>query len=192
MADMKAFFDQALDQATAVIMQVRDADLSHPTPCTEWNVQSLANHMLYELLWVPEIVEGKTIAEVGSKYDGDLMIGVWQDRWKAAADSAREAVSQADLEATAHLSFGDIPVKEYLEQISSDLFIHGWDLGEGINQPVKLPDEVSKHLYDFMKQNEASFASSGLFGTPQPVATDADQQTRLLAAYGRRLDWRPA
>jgi len=69
----KALFLATLDQATAVIDHVAPDDYHRPTPDTEWDVAALAGHMLYELCWVPDLLQGKTIAEVGSVYDGDLI-----------------------------------------------------------------------------------------------------------------------
>ena len=46
---------------------------SGPTPCTEWDVRTLVNHVAGEYLWVPEMLAGKTIADVGDRLDGDLL-----------------------------------------------------------------------------------------------------------------------
>jgi uncharacterized protein (TIGR03086 family) len=188
--DAKKFFDVALDQATAVVMQVRDDDLNNPTPCTEWNVQSLCNHMLYELSWAADIAMGSTIDEVGSKYEGDLMTGVWQERWKDAAKEASQAIEGADDESIAHLSYGDVPLEKYLVELSNDLFIHAWDLGEAINQPVIFPETIIDKLYDYVTINQEELTESGLFGKPQEVPGDSDIQTKMLALYGRTANWR--
>jgi hypothetical protein len=49
------------------------ADQWHaPTPNTEWDVKQVANHIIGENLWAGELLRRKTIAEVGSKFDGDV------------------------------------------------------------------------------------------------------------------------
>ena len=40
---------------------------SGSTPCTEWDVRMLVNHVAGEYLWVPEMLAGRTIAEVGDR-----------------------------------------------------------------------------------------------------------------------------
>jgi len=40
-------------------------DWSEPTPCTEWNVRTLVNHVVGEELWTKPLVDRKTIADVG-------------------------------------------------------------------------------------------------------------------------------
>ena len=46
------------------------ADQWHaPTPNTEWDVKQVANHIIGENLCAGELLKGKTIADVGNKFD---------------------------------------------------------------------------------------------------------------------------
>ena len=71
--DLKALFKNCLGQASNVVSQVKTSQFKDPTPDTEWDVAALTRHMLYELSWVADILDGKTVAEVGNKYDTDLI-----------------------------------------------------------------------------------------------------------------------
>src|SRR6202051_4679497 len=53
--------------------QIGEQQWSAATPCTEWNVRLLVNHVAGEYLWVPEMLSGRTIAEVGDRLDGDVL-----------------------------------------------------------------------------------------------------------------------
>lgn len=68
--DAKQLYKNALAQATEIIEHVTPGDYDRPTPNTEWDVHDLVNHTLNELCWTADIVEGRTVAEVGEKYDG--------------------------------------------------------------------------------------------------------------------------
>jgi len=39
-----------------------------PTPCAEWSVRDLVEHLVTEQLWVPPLLAGQTIAEVGDRF----------------------------------------------------------------------------------------------------------------------------
>ena len=43
---------------------------SDPTPCAEWDLRMLVDHLVYETLWVPDLVAGATLAEIGEPVRG--------------------------------------------------------------------------------------------------------------------------
>lgn len=192
--DGAELFSKSLEQATAVVKQVLPVHLSNPTPDTEWDVRDLVGHMLYELSWVKEMVSGKTIADVGNKYDGDL-VGDEEDlasRWQVEADRAEMAAEESDPDETAHVSYGDITNDDYLRQVGGDLLIHTWDLGKAIGVTVKFDPEVAQIIYDGVLPTRDSLQASGLFAPPLEVSDSADIQTKLLALFGRDANWKPA
>ncbi|MFE6056549.1 TIGR03086 family metal-binding protein [Kitasatospora sp. NPDC056446] len=157
-----------------------------PTPCTDWTVRDLVNHLTGEQLWVPDLLMGATIAEVGGRFDGDVLGTDPVAAWTDAAAAARQAwaVPGAD-ELTVHLSFADVSGQYYRDQLTTDLVIHSWDLAEGIGRRTALPAE----LVDFALGEITGYgdlSGSGLFDPPLPVPGAADPQTRLLALAGRR------
>ena len=65
------------------------------TPCDDWDVRTLVNHVVGELLWMPPLLEGKTIAEVGDRFDGDVLGSDPLATFKSAAAAAHAAASRA-------------------------------------------------------------------------------------------------
>lgn len=187
--NVKQLFVTALAQATDVIDKVQSEDFNNPTPDTEWNVRQLAGHMLNELCWLPDMLAGKTISEVGDKYDGDLIGDALQANWHAAAERARNAVAQVNLQSIVHTSFGDISAEEYLRQAGSDQLIHAWDMGEGISSPVHFDSTLTEAVNEYMLPRAHALQESGLFGPIVTVPSTADTQTKLLALTGRRVNW---
>lgn len=190
--DGAELFTIALAQSTMVVKQVLPEHFANSTPDTEWSVRELVGHMLYELSWVPDILAGKTMAEVGDTYDGDL-IGDddydLSDRWQAAADKADLAIANLDPEETAHLSYGDVPVNSYLEQAAADQLVHAWDVGKAIGVTVHFDAALSQIIYDNTLPHRDELEKSGLFAPAIEVADSADIQTRLLAIFGRDANW---
>ncbi|MER5355401.1 TIGR03086 family metal-binding protein [Kitasatospora sp. NPDC002551] len=179
-------YPEALAAFTERVRLVTPDQWDAPTPCADWTVRDLVNHLTGEQLWVPELLMGATIAEVGGRFDGDVLGDDPVGAWSAAADAARGAFAvpgAADL--TVHLSFGDVSGQYYLDQLTADAVVHTWDLAEGTGRLTRLPEG----LVDFALAEYTGYgdlSGSGLFDPPLPVAEDADAQTRMLALTGRR------
>jgi len=172
------------------VKQIRDDQWYGPTPCSDWNVRALVNHLVYENRWSLDLVAGKTVEEVGDRHDGDLLGENPKAAWRQSLDDSLAAFAPADtLDRTVHLSFGDFPGREYLAQLTSDLAVHAWDLAKAIGDDDALDAELVSFVWDMWSPHEDMVRGSGVFGDAVAVSDDADQQTRLLAFLGRRRDW---
>ena len=60
-----------------------------PSVCDEWDVRALVNHIVSGNLWVPELVGGKSIADVGDRLDGDVLGDDPVAAYDASADGRR-------------------------------------------------------------------------------------------------------
>lgn len=187
--DVKELFLHCLDEATSVVNTVRTAEYSLPTPDTEWSVRDLLSHMLYELSWVASLVQGKTIAEVGDQYEGDLLGDEPVAAWHVAEERAIVAVKVCNERETAHLSYGDVTVGAYLWEVANDLLIHAWDLGQALKISVQFDEEVALVFYGRALSMQKQLADSGLYAPPVKVSHDSNVQTKLLALLGRSADW---
>ncbi len=185
----KELYSYAIDQATAVVVQLEPEQLSLPTPDTEWSVLDLLNHMLYELAWAADLVAGRPYAATGDRYDGDLLGGDAIASWLACAARTQAAVAAADESTTVRLSYGDQSAQEYLIEAGNDQLVHAWDLGQAIGVSVVFEPVVAQILYDWMLMRAREFGRSSLFAPPVTVASSANTQTKLLALEGRSEDW---
>jgi uncharacterized protein (TIGR03086 family) len=164
------------------------ADQWHqPTPCSDWDVRTLVNHLVYENHWTRPLLDGATIEEIGDRFEGNLLGDEPKAAWEASAKEATAAVGRAGaMERTVHVSYGDIPGEEYAFQLFTDLLIHGWDLARGIGSDDSLDPELVEACYERIKPQEDMLKSSGLYGPKVEPPRDADRQTQLLAVVGRR------
>lgn len=184
--DAKQLFSTAAKQASHCINNVHSDQLASPTPCSEWDLKTLLNHIVYELAWVPDMLEGKTVADVGTRHDGDLLGSDPAAAWKSVLQKAEDAVERADLDATVHLSYGDASADHYIREIASDVAIHGWDVGQSIKCNVILDDAVAKAIYDFTLPRIDELVANGAIAEALPVAATESIQTRLLGLLGRK------
>ena len=157
-----------------------------PTPCGEWDVRALVNHVVSEQRWSVPLFAGATIAEVGDKYDGDLL---GDDPVAAATEAAEDATAAVSgsgvMESTVHLSFGDTPAEEYVHQLLADHLIHGWDLAVGTGADRTLDPAILTEVSAWFADREEMYRSSGATGPRVELPADASDSDRLLAAFGR-------
>jgi uncharacterized protein (TIGR03086 family) len=183
---IRRLYEDGADRFTELVGQIEPKNWSAPTPCREWSVRHLVLHLTQEALWTPALLAGATIEDVGDQFDGDVLGKEPIRAWTGAITAARAAIGapDADIERrTVHLSFGDTSAGDYVFQLATDLLIHGWDLARGIGADDEL-DPADVHLVHKLV-NGMDFSGSGLFAPPVHVPADADEQTQLLALYGR-------
>ncbi len=175
---------------------------SAPTPCADWDVRTLLNHIVNEDLWTVPLMEGATMEEVGDRFDGDLLGDQALAATRAACDMAVTATASGCVAgATVHLSFGDTPAEEYAYQLAADHIIHGWDLAAATGGDRTIDPELVEACASWFAEREDLYRSAGVIG-PRPAGGDdgdggdgggsaADPQSRLLRAFGRDPDWSP-
>lgn len=187
MSELPELFARAVAEFDTRVRQVADDQWDLPTPCSEWSVRDLVNHLVYEDRWAHPLLEGQTIEQVGDRFEGDLLGDSPKEEWdEASREAVAAARSTGAMERTVHLSFGDVPGKEYLQQLLNDHVIHAWDLARGIGAGDKLDPELVEMLHSWAQPMEETLKSSGIFGDKIEVDENADMQTKLLAVMGRR------
>jgi uncharacterized protein (TIGR03086 family) len=163
-----------------------------PTPCTDWNVRVLVNHVAGEDRWTKPLVDGKTIAEVGDAFDGDLLGEDPKGSAMAAADEALTAVAERlPAGGTVHLSYGQEDMAEYIRQLVADHLIHGWDLAAATGQQRNLDPELVAEVAEWFRNREEMYRSSGSIAARPESASGRNPEADLLIAFGRNPDWAP-
>ena len=71
--DVPELHRRSIDAFGARLHAVKDDQWGLPTPCQDWNVRTLVNHIVSENLWTAPLFSGQTIAEVGDRFEGDLL-----------------------------------------------------------------------------------------------------------------------
>lgn len=180
-------FVRAMETGQRYVNAVQPDQWSWQSPCTEWSVRDVVNHIVYETLWVAELFAGKTLEEVGNRFDGDLVGDDPAGAYNRAVALARPAVeAPGAMEATVHLSSGPTPGAEYARQVFMDTLIHSWDIAKGSAQDTRRDPELVAACLPIAEELSTLWRSYGVLGPAIEVPPDADPQTRLLAMLGRR------
>ncbi len=187
--DVFILADQALK---AVVEQIRDDqwDLVVPDDMTRKpgiTLRELINYHAYDDAWVPDVLAGRTIEEVGDKYAGDLLGDHPKLNFASIVETAVLAVRAFDdPDRTVHLSYGDWPAREYLKHITSFRGLRTYDIAKLIGADTTLPPDLVQGLWDEIAPSAEEWRKLGVYGPAVAVAEDAPLQDRLLGLTGRQ------
>jgi uncharacterized protein (TIGR03086 family) len=97
MTDLVELYRNEADRFGQRVAAVDPAQWDAGTPCEEWDVRALVNHVVGEQRWAPHLLAGETIEQVGDRYDGDLLgddpRATWSDAVGPAVAAAASSVS---------------------------------------------------------------------------------------------------
>lgn len=187
--NLKDLYARAVKEFGARVEVVKEDQWHDPTPCQDWDVHALVNHVVNEAMWVPPLLAGKTLEDVGASLEGDLLGADPHESWQRARDEELEAIAAVDsLDRLVHVSWGQIPARDYLNQVLMDHLIHAWDVARAVGADEHLDAELVDYCYGGARAMEEAIRGAGVYGDRVSVAEDADTQTKLLALLGRKSE----
>jgi uncharacterized protein (TIGR03086 family) len=191
-SDAANIFKQVITMAGQAVMKVKPEDLNNPTPCSEWNLRALINHMVYEIAWIPDILDGKSFKETGELHGGDLLGDDVHEAWNEIVIAARTKADETPPDKTVHMYVGDVPAEDYLAEVAYDVLIHGWDVAQAIGEPYEIRGELLVFAKAAVDPLTERYSEYGVFGEMVEVGDDADDQTKILGKMGRSEQWASA
>jgi uncharacterized protein (TIGR03086 family) len=149
-------------------------------------VLDLVRHFAYDDSWVPDTLAGRTLEEVGDKYDGDLLGADPKGSFARIVDTAIEAVRGFDdFDRTVHLMYGEYPARVYLDHIIVFRGFGTFDIAKLLGMDTTLPDDLVRGLWEIIEPQADELREMGAFGPRVVVKDDAPLQDRLLGLSGR-------
>ncbi len=182
-----ARFDRAVMAAGAVFDGVKAEQWGDPTPCTEWKVRDLMNHVVGGTRQFISLMSGGGPLDRSLDYLGSDPAGSFRD---AAAELRAVFAAEGALERLAPTPFGPQPGQFLAEMRVTEMMTHGWDLARATGQSTDLDPELADSLIESFRRMRARAggSSAGMpFDDEQPVADGAPAADRLAAAAGRRV-----
>jgi uncharacterized protein (TIGR03086 family) len=169
-------YEEVAGGFTARLDAVTDDQWTNPTPCTDWNVRQLVEHVIDVQRAIPEGL-GMPITD-GS----DL-----QATWEAVRDGAMAVLRKPGaLEQTMPGRSGEVPVEMSVGIRLGDLLVHTWDLARATGGDERLDADTAAIVLERLKPNDEVLRSSGTFGSKVDPPAGADAAVELLCFTGRR------
>ncbi len=157
-----------------------------PTPCTEWNVRDLVNHLVGMNLVFVAMFEESPMPERGADRLGADPAGAYR---RSAAALQAAAARPGVLERSQATPAGVATGAGRLQWRIADLLAHGWDLVQATGVAAELPDDLAERALTFVRAQLPSQPRAGRFADPQPIRDNAPAIDRLAAFTGRPVPW---
>jgi uncharacterized protein (TIGR03086 family) len=181
---------EAADAAARVVSGVSPDQLDGPTPCTDWDVRALMNHLI---LWTSYSLErrahGESVADELMSTDFaaspdfarryreqlDRALAAWADpaAWDRKLDVMGTPTDSADVAAMNLM----------------DMVLHAWDLAVATGQPYTLPGAAAEAVAQAVEANAELFRRYDGFAAPVAAPDGASALDQALAASGRDPRW---
>ena len=186
--DAAEFHRRGCEEFDQRVQAIADDQWDKGTPCAEWSVRDLVNHLVNENRWVLPLLEGTTVADVGDALDGDLLGSDPKAAWEESVRESQDAIAGlGGKDDPVHVSWGDIPRDDYIKQVAADLTLHAWDLARGIGADEKLDETLVAESNDVVAPFAEMARKGGVYGEEVEAPSQADPQTRLLSLIGRQV-----
>jgi uncharacterized protein (TIGR03086 family) len=160
--------------ASKIPAAARNLDAS--TPCDEWNVRALINHMLQ----AQQLFTGAARGEPAAPPSG-APLQLMGDDPVAQYEKARQTTLQAYREPGAIEKTGPTLGIAFVEQL-----VHGWDLAKATGQDATMPDDLAQAAFEMIDGRMTDEQRGRFFKPAVPVPRDARAQDKLLGYGGRQ------
>ena len=172
-------YSAAVKGTREIIGGVQSSQLGDSTPCGEWNVQALMDHIVggTGVLW------GSLAGAAPETPQGSSPVAAFEAGTAKALDAAKVPGA---LEKTILSPLGDMPGGQLLAAFFMETLIHGWDLAKATGQSTDMPADLAETCHAMFGPSADEMRQSGVFGPRVDVADDATTQIKLLGALGRR------
>jgi uncharacterized protein (TIGR03086 family) len=181
---------RVLGETQRVVDGIEPSQLHQPTPCSDWDVRAVLNHVTGGADMFAICVNDGSIADdkLGQLIGGDNLGDDYKGSFKRAADRAITAFEQPDVaDKMVTLPFGEMPAAVALRIAIFDVSVHTLDLARGSGQDVEVDPEVLAVALEVGKEMLGpELRGPGLFDAEVAVPDDAPIGDKVLAFAGRQ------
>ena len=176
----------------SIVRHIESDQLTAPTPCHEYDVRALVNHLLF---WGPSLAGAGHKESVpppaAAESDVDLTAGDWRGDLLALLARITEAWAPGSAwEGTTRMGGPtELPSAMIGDMTVGELVVHGWDLAMATGQRLDLPEDLLTYLLEAVAATAQQGRDMGIYGPEVPVADSAPTLHRVLGLTGRDPAW---
>jgi uncharacterized protein (TIGR03086 family) len=187
-----ALMAAAAAEAARVVAGVPGHPMDAPTPCDDWDLRTLVNHVI---LWTAYSAErrahGESVAEDLMTKDFTADPGFAQD-YAAQIDRAVTAWSDpAAWERELGVMGSGTPAADVAAMLIAEMVLHGWDIARATGQEYACDEAVAASVLATVEAQGELFRQYQGFAAVVPVEENATVLDRALGLSGRDPQWKP-
>ena len=188
-------FRPSTSRLAALVQGVRDDQLTGRTPCPDYSVADLLDHVGgLAVVFAASARKDREVAGTAASPDGDRLEDGWRDRIAAQLTEMGEAWQDpAAYDGVTMAGPVELPGDQAALVALDEVTVHAWDLAVATGQPYDADPAAVAACRGFVATFEpppgGAADDGGLFGPPVPVADDAPELDRLIGATGRDPKW---
>jgi uncharacterized protein (TIGR03086 family) len=174
---------RAFDAVGVLVSHVKADQWSDPTPCPEWDVRRLLDHVIgLNRIFTALLLDAPPPLRATTDHAEEHPTVAYRET-SAALLSAFGQPGVLDRQFRGPL--GTASGADRLQIRLYDLLAHGWDLSRATGQPVDLPDDLVEPSLLFARAQLAEQRREGRFAPAQSINRNAAAIERLAAFLGR-------
>lgn len=188
--DTVALLQRTVDEIDRLTANLTDTDLAAQTPCTEWKVKDLLNHITGGATMFALSAELGSVPDdkVGQLMGGDNLGSDWKGAWNTASRKAIAVYNEPGvMDKIVKLPFGEMPAGIALSIAVFDVATHACDIATATGQKVEDTELLGAALEMGKQMIGPDLRAPGLFDAEQPCPEGASVTEKLLAFAGRKV-----
>ena len=181
--DPAELYEKATKHTGRYFAAVKPAQYDDATPCDQWNVRQLTEHISGGLgLVISSYATGDLTTEDHDLASGGLTAEDYDRAAKRALDYVK---SPGALDRQVKTPMGEMQGGQFLAILFLDNMVHAWDLAKATKQDTTLPKDLIEAAYAMFSPQFGEWSKTPAFKPPVPVPAGASTQDKLIAGLGR-------
>jgi uncharacterized protein (TIGR03086 family) len=165
-----------LPACLAVLQRLTEDDLSRPTPCTEYTVGDVGQHLVRSMV---------LLASVAGEPIDSPVAGTLDTQVAGSAEAALTAWRQRGLDGSVAVGRSVLPASLAVEIIPLELLVHGWDIAHATGPDIEVTPEIAGYVLDRARELITEDKRGRSFAAEVSAGGEATAMQRLIAFTGR-------
>jgi len=177
-------FDRSSAVLDTVLAGVKADQHADPTPCADWDIRALVNHVVTGNLVFQGILLGTPPIDRTVDHLGDDPL----EAYRSTLAELRTAFLGEGVATTTYQGpIGPATGAFLLEMRTTECYVHAWDLARAAGQSTDLDPEIAVERLTSIQARGGLPRAPGFFGPEQPAPANATEADKLAAYFGRTL-----